>query len=152
MKYMDQFNWNNYSNYLKMADDFFSMVPYNENNHLRCPVSKFAPFVYPRYNLEVTPTSYVYTVDVPGGKKDDLVVKEENGVMTIEGKREKNVSEEGTDYKYSESHYGKFSRSFKLEDDSVYEDMTAKLDEGLLYVTVPRKELTTESGRTVDIE
>lgn len=152
MKYMDQLNWNNYTKFLKMADDFFSVVPYSEDNHIRCPVSKFAPFVYPRYNLEVTPTAYVYTVDVPGVKKDDLVVKEDNGVMTIEGNREKNVSEEGTDYKYSESHYGKFSRSFKLEDDSVYGEMTAKLDDGILYVNVPRKESTSESTRTVDIE
>src|SRR3990172_1838613 len=103
----------NYKQFLKMADDFISLIPYADVkcsatkcpamkcpamkcSTMKCPAMKCPMQNFPQYNLEVSQTVYIYTFDVPGVKKEDLTIKEENGSLTIEGKREKNITAEGS--------------------------------------------------------
>jgi len=94
----------------------------------------------PRQNTEVYPEKYVYTFDVPGVKKEDITIKENNGMVTIKGVRKDYKADEKTNYKYVESHYGSFSRTFKLDKDTIPEQMNAHLTDGVLRLTVGRKQ------------
>lgn len=129
-------------------DDFYSMMPALSHNLDKCPGLR-----YPKYNMEVFPDKYVYAFDVPGVKKEELTISESNGVVTVKGTRSQQVTEEKPHYKYTESRYGSFSRSFTVEDDGSCESMNAALNDGVLRVTVPRKENTQETAsRSVSIQ
>lgn len=110
-----------------------------------CPVVK-----YPRYNMEVYEDRYVYAFDLPGVKKEEISITESDGLVTVKGVRAQQVTDEKPNYRYTETKYGSFSRSFSVEDDSNCELMNAGLTDGVLRVTVPRvKKETTARSVTV---
>ena len=123
--------------YDTVLNDICSIVPdVNQLANLSgCPV-----FGSPRYNLEVYLGKYVYVFDIPGVKKEEIIITETNGVVTVKGTRTRHASDEQPNYKYTETKYGSFSRSFTVESDGVCEDMTAGLTDGVLRITIPRKQ------------
>ncbi|QKF94254.1 molecular chaperone IbpA HSP20 family [Fadolivirus algeromassiliense] len=93
---------------------------------------------YPRYNMEVYDDKYVYAFDLPGVKKDEITINESGGIVTVKGERKRNISENKPNYRYTETRYGSFSRSFNVEDDGDCETMNATLNDGVLRVTIQR--------------
>lgn len=111
----------------------------------KCPDSKYSNFrnfgvPFPRHNIIEGNNSYTYTFDVPGVKKEDVTVTvtERNGVLTVKGARNQESTDEGSIYKITESRYGSFSRSYPLAEDAVADDISAKLENGVLSVSVKR--------------
>jgi HSP20 family protein len=70
-------------------------------------------------------------------KREDVAIEVHNDHLIISG--EANVSSERNegDYTVSERKFGKFSRSVKLPKGVKPEDVTAKMEDGLLSVTFP---------------
>lgn len=84
---------------------------------------------------------YVVRADLPGvDPEKDIEVKVDNDVLTIHGERR----EEERDNGHSEVRYGSFTRSIRLPKGASASDVTARYDAGVLEVTVPMKEATTE--------
>lgn len=81
----------------------------------------------------------VFCVDVPDVNKEDLAVKVENGVLTIEGHRKLEV--EGTQGQYHrvERAHGRFARSFALPESISSEKVEASLKDGVLRVTLAKR-------------
>lgn len=104
---------------------------------------------YPKCNLETYDDRYVYSLDIPGMKREDLEIIEENGYVTVSGHRQTKVEKDEPKYKYYESSYGKFSRSFVLENDSDGKNMEAALADGVLKLVIPR--VTENRGRKIEI-
>ena len=65
--------------------------------------------------------------------------KSERDEKKEEKKEEKEASKEGAKYLIKERSYSKFTRSFTLPDDVNAEGITAKVENGVLHVTMPRK-------------
>ncbi len=80
------------------------------------------------------------SVELPGLGSDDVKVSVENGILTISGekKREIEQGEEGTDYHVVERRYGRFQRSFTLPRGIDTEKTSAKFENGVLEVTLPK--------------
>ena len=78
--------------------------------------------------------------DLPGLKKEDIEVSADNGVLTIKGekKEEKEVKEK--DYVRSERFYGAFHRSFSLPTGVDSQKVNASYKDGVLEVTLPKRE------------
>ena len=80
-----------------------------------------------------------FSLEVPGLDKEDLNINVENGHLTISG--EKRIeTEEGKEYFRRERFYGKFSRTFRLPDTVDTEKIKANLTNGVLRISMPRKE------------
>ena len=78
--------------------------------------------------------------ELPGMKKDDIELRVENNVLTLQGerKRENETNEEG--YFRSERAYGTFSRSFSLPTSVDTSKIGAEYKDGVLSVSLPKAE------------
>ena len=82
----------------------------------------------------------VLTAELPGFAEDQVQLRFEDGVLTLEGERrfEKEVDE--ARYHCVERSYGRFSRSFRLPANVDEEAITATFVNGLLVVELPKRE------------
>jgi HSP20 family protein len=84
----------------------------------------------------------VFKAELPGLNAKDIEIKLENNILTLKGERkfEKETKEEN--YHRIEREYGTFSRSFALPAPVNVEKVTAEYKDGVLKVTLPKKEET----------
>ena len=96
-----------------------------------------------KVDVEENDKAYVVKAEVPGVKKEDIDVRIDGNVVTIsaESKREKEVKEKGKVIR-SERYYGSMLRSFSLGNDVNDAEATAKYTDGILELTLPKKETT----------
>jgi HSP20 family protein len=99
----------------------------------------------PAIRLEVSETDDAFKVkaQVPGVKKDDIKVKIDHGMVSIsaETKQHKEEKKDGKVIK-SEFQYGAASRSFTLDNEVDADKAEAKYEDGVLFLTLPKKQGT----------
>ncbi|HJA92179.1 MAG TPA: Hsp20/alpha crystallin family protein [Candidatus Eisenbergiella merdipullorum] len=93
-------------------------------------------------DVKETDNSYELDIDMPGFEKGDIKAELKNGYLTISASSSKNNDEKDKDGKYirKERYSGSCSRSFYVGDDVKQEDIKAKFENGILKVSVPKKE------------
>jgi len=84
----------------------------------------------------------VLEAELPGMKQDDFELTVENNVITLRGEREFEKKEESDNYHRVERSYGSFTRSFTLPQTVSAEGATAEYTNGVLRVTLPKREET----------
>ena len=82
----------------------------------------------------------VLEAELPGMKREDFEVTIENNVITLKGERHFEKKEEGDNYHRVERSYGSFTRSFSLPRTVSAENTTADFKNGILRVSLPKKE------------
>jgi HSP20 family protein len=83
--------------------------------------------------------------ELPGFKKDEVNVNLENGMLTISADRKSETENKGAkkgDWLLHERHYDRFSRSFTLPPAVDAQSVQAKLNEGVLTITLAKREET----------
>ena len=80
------------------------------------------------------------TVELPGMEAGDIDVNLENNLLTISGEKKEERQEERDTWHLSERRYGKFTRSFVLPRDVEPDGIQARVDNGVLSVTIPKSE------------
>lgn len=95
-----------------------------------------------RMDTKETDEAYVYTLDVPGMKKEDIAVELDDHVLTVSGERKEQVEEKQRDGKMvrREISYGRFERRIELPQDADTDKVTSKYADGVLTITAPKKE------------
>ena len=73
-------------------------------------------------------------------------------VLTISGERQDESVEEKEGYYRSERRFGKFFRSFHLPQNADESKISAKAEEGVLEITIPKAEEDSTSSRVIDIQ
>jgi HSP20 family protein len=95
----------------------------------------------PRLDLVENETAYEIQAEMPGVEKDDLKVAVDGQRITIEGEcRKANERREGENVVYSERSARKFMRSFSLPTEVDDASAEAKLENGVLHLTLPKKQ------------
>lgn len=95
---------------------------------------------FPRYELVRVPEEgYRLLVDLPGVRKEDLEVTTAGDELTLRGKRHRPELPEGSEVLRSERGYGDFERSLRIPADADATDVRARLDDGVLTLTLPRR-------------
>ena len=79
----------------------------------------------------------VATFELPGMKKEDVAIDVHHDHITISGETNTSSDTKNGNYTVRERSYGKFSRSVNLPKGVKPEDITAKMEDGLLSVTFP---------------
>ena len=89
-------------------------------------------------DVRETESGYEVDIDLPGFKKDEISASLENGYLTI--------SAEDGKYIRKERYAGAMSRSFFVGEDLTQEDIKAKYEDGILKLSVPKKEKAPVKG------
>lgn len=97
------------------------------------PPGSFSPNV----DILTTDEQVIMLVEVPGMTRDDLSVQVQDSVVTIVGERK--LPDTDAEFHRRERRAGRFSRSFSLAYDLDPDTVAAKLEDGLLRVTVQRR-------------
>jgi HSP20 family protein len=84
----------------------------------------------------------VLEAELPGMNQDDFDLSIENNVITLRGERKFEKTEETDNYHRVERSYGAFTRSFTLPQTVSPEGATAEYNNGVLRVTLPKREET----------
>ena len=93
----------------------------------------------PAFEVKETTEAFVVKADVPGVREADLDIAVHNNVLTISGTRHADERKEGENFALFERQYGSFSRSFSLPDTADGERVEAKLDAGVLTLSIWKK-------------
>ena len=96
----------------------------------------------PKIDIFENADSMVLEAELPGMKREDFELSFENNVLTLKGERKFEKRDETDNYHRVERAYGEFSRSFTLPHTVTVEDAKAEFDNGMLTVTLKKREET----------
>ncbi len=94
----------------------------------------------PSVNITENKDEYNVSLAVPGMKKDDFKIDVDSNMLTISCEKEEAKEEKDKKYTRKEYSYSSFSRTFTLPDEVNREKIDARYEEGLLKISLPRKE------------
>ena len=96
----------------------------------------------PAANVKETEDTFVLELAVPGLTKKDIHINIEKDLLTVSATKE-TVTKEGETVKRSEFNFNDFKRSFQLPDTVNAELVKAGFKNGILSITLPKKEEAT---------
>lgn len=124
--------FNDFPNALNFFDDAVNRI-FNEPAGVR-------PWT-PAVDIAENENELSLTADLPGVKLEDVDIKIEDGTLTLTGSRSFESEEKKGNYHRVERSYGSFQRAFTLPDSVDPEKVAATYDNGVLKVTLPKKEI-----------
>ena len=110
------------------------------------------PIWAPKVDVVTKDNTLITRVDLPGMKKEDVLVEVEDGVLTLSGERKKEVKEEKDNVYREEREYGSFCRSVPLPKGVKADDVKATFNNGVLEVSVPLPPAAAPNGRKIPIQ
>ena len=114
------------------------------------PASASSTTIIPRSDFMEDKEAYHITADLPGVKKEDVHLEVEQDCVRVYGEMKSNVERKDKDVKYVERRYGKFERVYGLDQQADVNHVKAKFEDGVLQVTIPKKEKQESKKITID--
>ena len=112
------------------------------NNHVApfCSTDGEMSTFNPKVNIVEKDDSISLTFELPGLDKSQIKVLVKDKMLTVSGERKFETEEKATGYIRTEIASGSFSRSFNLPDTIEQDSVNADYKNGLLHVTLAKKE------------
>ena len=129
-----KFNQPTFKNLDSFLDNLLNDLPTANNSNLN----------FPAVNIAETKDNYELEFNVPGRKKEDFKITVDKNILSVsfeknqENKEES--KEEGKTFIKKEFVAKSFKRSFTLDEKINLDDINAKYESGILYLTLPKKE------------
>lgn len=96
--------------------------------------------VPPKVNVVEKEEAFYLYAEIPGMTQNDVSVEFQDGILTLTGNQEQNSHSDSSNYRIREFFQQSFARSFRLSDQIDSEKVLARMDQGILKVTLPKKE------------
>jgi HSP20 family protein len=118
-------------------NDFLNRDWYDWNNQNYSLTNTTIPAV----NIKETENEFEVDMAAPGMNKEDFKIELNNNVLTISSEKQtENETKEGKNVTRREFSYQSFSRSFTLPAIVETDQITAKYENGVLRVNIPKKD------------
>ncbi len=95
----------------------------------------------PAVDILESENELIVKADLPEVKLEDIAIQLENGILSIKGERKFEHQEAKAGYHRLERSYGAFARKFAVPDTVDAEKVKAAYKDGVLTVTLPKKEV-----------
>lgn len=116
---------------------------------MRTPArSRQGTVLRPAANIVETEKNYEIELELPGFDREDITVTVEQGVLTVSGQRPSEREASDRTYHLRERSTGRFSRSFSLPSSVDPDQVSARFEDGVLNIDLPKQ----EKARTRKIE
>jgi HSP20 family protein len=102
------------------------------------PLGEAAPAI----EVAETPAAVIVKAQVPGVSKEYLQVNVTDTTLTLKGEVQEDKTTEDKNYHQREFHYGAFARTITRPMTVQAEQATAQLKDGVLEVTIPKRQET----------
>ena len=109
-------------------------------------------FGFPPVNIVEKTGAYDLEVAAPGFNKSDFNLKLDGKVLTISVEKKEEAKDETAKSIRKEFSYKSFKRSFTVDEKIDAANISAKYDNGILLVTLPKKEEVKQSSQEINIQ
>lgn len=94
----------------------------------------------PRVDIFEDEKAFEIHVAVPGLSKEDFKLDLNDNLLSVSGERKHTKERKETNYHSVETQYGTFKRTFSLPENVAAEQISAKYNNGILEITLPKDE------------
>ncbi|TLU82079.1 MAG: Hsp20/alpha crystallin family protein [Chlorobium sp.] len=114
----------------------------------------FSSMITPSFKVDISEDEKALYVsaDMPGMSKEDVKVSLEDDVLCISAERKQEEEETKKGYHRIERSWGSMSRSFSVGENVDAENISASYDNGVLKVTIPKKEAEPKKGKEIEVK
>ena len=129
-------------NYLNSINPFFDSLFFND---------KEADSRMMRTDIIEHENDYVLNIEMPEVEKKDIKISLANNRLTVSVERKENEEEKGA-YLLRERRYGTYSRSYYVGEDVKFKNISAKLNNGVLTLTIVKAKEEEKEDQFVEIQ
>jgi HSP20 family protein len=122
-------------NFDGFVNDFLNDFPATFGKTIRQDV-----FGFPPVNIRENENLFELEIASPGLEKTDFNLNLDKNILTISTEKKDETKEENSKYIRKEFNYKAFKRSFTLDDKIDAANISAKYENGILKVQLPKKE------------
>lgn len=130
-----------------------SLIRYNTNEYVPATFSSLVDRFFndtltrsggssfqPRVDIVESEKAFELHVAAPGMNKEDFQIEMKENFLTVSGERKFTNEKKDANWHSIETQYGNFSRSFALPENVDTAKITAKYNNGILEVLIPKDE------------
>lgn len=108
--------------------------------------------IKPQVDIATDENQYKIVADLPGLNDDAVKLEVSNGTLTISGEKKQENEEKDQHFYRVERSYGAFRRVLTLPEDANEDEIEAKLKDGVLTVSIPRRQLPKPDVKQIEIK
>ena len=138
-------------NIIKFNPSFNNLIDEFFNSSLGELTGQSEGRTLPKVNIRETDKSYFLDVAVPGTKKENIEISVDGDQLIISSLVSSESKEVDENYRRREFNYSSFKRSYHLPENTDKEGIVAKHENGILEVSLPKKETVETKGKTIQI-
>ena len=138
---LDFFNRKKLLDYMSDWFGDLKMIPLNFTNS-------------PKVNVKETDKAYEIEIANPGFSKDETKIEVKDGIIYVSMTSENNDEDENSKYHCKQWSKSSYKESWNLPDNVIEDQISAKNNDGVLIITLPKngKEQKKEETRSITIE
>lgn len=129
-----------------LVNDFFNDFPATFGKTIREDV-----FGFPPVNIRENADAYQLEIAAPGLEKSDFTLNLDQNILTISTEKKEESKEENPKFIRKEFSYKSFKRSFTVDEKIDATNISAKYENGILKVALPKKEEVKVAAKEITI-
>ncbi len=138
--------WHRMNQLSRELERLFELQPARDEDGTQSATADWVPTV----DIKEEENRFVVYADIPGVDPKDIEITMDKGVLTIRGERKHESKEEREGYKRIERARGTFYRRFALPDTADVDNVSARGNNGVLEVVIPKQEAAQPRRISVD--
>src|SRR5690606_282197 len=91
-------------------------------------------------DVDETEDHFLFTMDIPGLKREDIQIDLSDNVLTVAGEKKYETDRKEDGQRFVERRYGNFQRRFQLPASVKADAIEAAYEDGVLRIAVPKSE------------
>ncbi len=129
-----------------LLEGFFNLQKQDDSSYIE--TSTWSPLV----DIKEEKDCFLVIADIPGVKREDISISLEQHVLTLNGERQFEKTEQHQGYTRRERSQGQFYRRFSLPQTADDAKITARYANGVLEIKIPKKEAAAEKKIEISVE
>lgn len=109
-------------------------------------------WLQPTMDIASTEKEYIVTLELPGVDEKEIQLEIVEDALSIHGEKKQEKEEKEKNYYRVERSYGSFQRTLTLPDDVDRDAISATFKQGVMKVTIPRKEAPKPTVKKIEVK